>query len=383
MKKTAKLTVLAICAALAASAASCGNTTATALTVNGKDIRAGIYIYYQMQALSEAESKLSEEQPDLDQNSEDFDIFKQSVESTPVSDWVNNRANELCREFAAKEAKFDEFGLSLTAEENAEIKSYVNSMWTEENIYAQYLYGVDVMSEYYEKYGIGKQSFQDIYTLSYKEKKIFSHLYGEGGTQEVSAEELNTSVKENYALVKYFEVDLTDQTAQYYVDKLNGGTPFAEVKQEYDMAKELEEVNAAMKEAEAAGEEYTGKKPEEITAELAEESSLQTVIKKDSTSPSEDFVKAVFEMAAGENKVITVSEETSEDGAAKSKTYAVSRLDITSDESVMEARRETELHSLKDEEFNKMISDLGAGYEVSENSAAIKKYKPENLTKKD
>lgn len=371
-----------VCGAMICSAAACGNTTGTALTVDGRPIRAGIYIYYQMQALSEASSKIHEEQPDLDMNAEGFDLLAQSVENTPARDWIKNRTLGLCRDFVATEKKFEEYGLSLTAEENSEIKSYVNSLWTEENMYAQYFYGVSIVGEYYEKYGIGQESFRDTYALSYKKDKIFDAIYGEGGSLAVSAEELNAQVVENYALVKYFTVNEKAGTAQSYVDQLNNGTAFSAVKQQHDEAAERAEIEAEMAEAEANGEEYDGTRPEEVVVAQSEESALETVLSKTSTSPSADFIAAVFEMSAGENKAITVtSTSTDADGneTAKETSYVVTRLDLSADAERMETYRETQLHSMKDEELDQTITDAGAALSVTENSAAIAKYKIENI----
>lgn len=384
IKAIKKGTAALVCGALICSAASCGNTTGTALTVDGRPIRAGIYIFYQMQALSEATSKLSEEQPELDMNAEGFDLLAESFESVTVRDWIKDRTFALCREFVAAEKKFEEYGLSLTAEEESEIKSYVNSLWTEENMYAQYFYGVSVVGEYYEQYGIGQESFRDTYALSYKKDKIFDAIYGEGGSLAVPVSELDAAVVENYALVKYFAVneEKAGGSAQSYVDRLNNGTAFAELKKEHDEKVEITEIKEEMAQAEANGEEYDGTLPEEVIVAQSEESDLETVVSKTSTSPSEDFINAVFEMSAGENKAVTVSStSTDADGneTTRETSYVVTRLDLSADAERMETYRQTQLHSMKDEELDRTITDAGAALAVSENAAAIKKYKLENI----
>lgn len=371
-----------VCGALICSAASCGNTTGTALTVDGRDVRAGIYIFYQMQALSEAATKLNEEQPDLDQSAEGFDLLAQTVEGVTVRDWIKNRTYALCREFVAVEKKFDEYGLSLTAEETSQINSQANSMWTEENLYAQYFYGVSIIGEYYEKYGIGKESYRDTYTLSIKKDKIFDYLYGEGGSLAVPVSELDAAIAENYALVKYFAADELADSAQSYVDALNGGTAFAEVKKSHDEKVEIAEIEEEMAQAQAEGIEYDGTLPEEVSIEPSEESALQTVISKDSASPSAEFVAEVFAMNAGENKVVTVSStSTDSDGqeTTTEKSYVVSKLDITADSSVMEQYRNSELYEMKGSELDQSISDAASALTVTENAAAIAKYKIENV----
>ena len=73
-KMTKRAMAAVLCGALALTACSCGNTTGTALTIDGTDIPAGVYICYQMDAYSKAQAALAEAQPDLDMYAEDFDI---------------------------------------------------------------------------------------------------------------------------------------------------------------------------------------------------------------------------------------------------------------------------------------------------------------------
>lgn len=384
MNKGLKRTLTtALCGAMILSAASCGSETKTALTIDGEEISAGIYIYYQMSALGEAESLLSEEQPDLDMTAEDFDITAYSVEGVSVDEWVKNDAIEHCRKYVAINKKFDELGLSLTSDENSEINEYVNGLWTEENVYAQYIYGVDIIGEYYEQYGIGQQSFKNIYALSYKQDKLFEALYGEGGSLEVSADELKTAVVDEYALVKYIEIE-GGYDAEEYCAMLDEGKSFSEMKQAYDTAVELAEIEADMAEAEANGEEYDGIMPEELVVTASEESDLESVVEKNFADPSETFVEAVFAMNNGENKVITESNETTDDDGNSVVTftyYVASKLDITENEEVFASYCDTALHDLKDDEFDESIKADSDALSVTENSAAMSRYTVKNLLK--
>ena len=97
MNKSVSRGILTIlCGALiAAGASSCGNNTAYALTVDGQDIRAGIYILKQQEALSEASSKLSEENPDLERKAEDFRT--NNIDGISAEEWIKNKTFEKCR----------------------------------------------------------------------------------------------------------------------------------------------------------------------------------------------------------------------------------------------------------------------------------------------
>ena len=376
-KMTKRAMAAVLCGALALTACSCGNTTGTALTIDGTDIPAGVYICYQMDAYSKAQAALAEAQPDLDMYAEDFDIKAQTIEGVNAEEWIKNKTFELCRNYVAANKAFDEYGLSLTAEQQAEINQYVTSAWEEENMYAQYLYGFDTIGEYYESKGVGEKSYKETQTLYYKQEAVFNHLYGEGGELEVPAEEINAKILSDYALVLSFEVDPAYGKAQDYVDMLSGGTSFTAAKQAYDQAEAVAEAEEAKKEAEEAGEEYDGTLPEDVVVAEVEESNLKDVVNVNDAAPSESYVKDVFAMANGENKLITVSEDiTGADGTTTTAIsyYVVKKLDISADAEVMEEYSETVLFDMKSSELEETLKAKGAAYSLTENAAAIKLY---------
>jgi len=376
-KLTRRAAAAVLCGALAVTACGCGANTTTALTIDGTEIPAGVYISYQMDALSEAQSVLAEEQPDLDMTAEGFDFKKQTIEGVAAEEWVKNKTVELCRTYVASNRMFDEYGLSLTAEQKAELSAYVKSTWDEENMYAQYIYGFDTLGEYYETLGVGEKSFEAIQTIYNKQEALFNHIYGEGGELEVPAEEINAKILSDYALVLSFEVDPAYGKAQDYVDMLNGGTSFTAAKQAYDQAEAVAEAEEAKKEAEEAGEEYDGTLPEDVVVAEVEESTLEDVVNVNDVAPSESYVKDVFAMANGENKLITVSEDiTGADGTTTTAIsyYVVKKLDISADAEVMEEYSETVLFDMKSSELEETLKAKGAAYSLTENAAAIKLY---------
>lgn len=383
---TKKSCAAVLCTAMALTAAGCSNTTGTALTIDGMDIRAGIYIYYQMDALNDAATLLAEEQPELDMYAEGFEITDYTVEGTPVEEWIKNKTIDYCKNYVAVNKMFDEYGLSLSAEETAEINSYVSGLWTEENSYAQYIYGVDIIGEYYENIGIGEQSYKDITTLDYKQNAVFEHIYGEGGTLAVPADEVDMQVALNYALIKSFEIDPNVNSPQDYLDMLNGGMTFAEVEQAYNKDETIRGIAEDMVIAETNGEEYTGTKPEDVEVPLADETDLTSVISIDDQYPALDYVKTIFAMANGESKIVTATNTSTSSTTGEEVTavdyYLVTRMDITADEATMNEYRSSALHKLKDEEFETTLKTAADGYSVTENAAAIKKYTIKNLNER-
>lgn len=384
MKSISKKACAAVlCGAMALTASGCSNTTANAITIDGMDVRAGIYIYYQMDALNDAAEVLQEEQPEVDMYAEDFKIFNQTIEGVSAEEWVKNKAIDYCKEFVTVNKLFDEYGLTLTADEVAEIDSYVTGIWTEENGYAQYIYGVDVIGEYYEKLGIGEQSYKDITTAGYKKEAVFNYLYGEGGPKAVAAEEVDMQVAVNYALIKSFKIDPAVNSPQDYLDMLNGGMSFAEVEQAYNKDDAIAGIKADMEAAAAKGEEYTGTLPEEVEVALSDEANLTSVISVDDQYPALDFVKSVFALANGESKVVTASNTSTSSMTGEESTaveyYLVTRMDITADEATMSEYRSAALHDLKDEEFDATLKTTSDAYAITENAAAMKKYTVKSL----
>ncbi len=391
MKFTAKkAAALLLAGALTVSAASCASGQTYPLTIDGEQIRAGVYIYSQYNAMNSAQSKLAEEQPDLDTTADGFDYMKQTVEGKSFADWVKDKTIENCREFIAHKRMFASSGLTLTAEQNATVKDNVSSIWDESNYYAQYLYGTDTVGEFFEKLGIGKQSFKELQEASQMSSALFDHLYGEGGELAATQDEINAALRSDYAAIEYITYQLdSGDGAQAYVDRINNGESFEQIVKDYTDAyntqeyeKELAEAEAAAaeqaaegvtEEAESAGETEAPVKPDPI--DVPETDSLIIVINKDSVSPSEEFVQKVFELADGVVEVVSV---TSGDTTTE---YIVKKFDVLSvpadkTESAVSNLRTT----LKQADFDELIHTTADSYTVTEDSS-ISLYKVETLLK--
>ncbi|MDD6827073.1 MAG: hypothetical protein PUE12_13375 [Oscillospiraceae bacterium] len=178
------------------TAAGCGESTSWIAKYNDQTVNAGVYIYYQTQAMSEATSKLKKINADLDLT--DTKLVKTlTLENVDVTTWVNNKAQEQVKLFIAVNQKFDELGFSLTDEEKSEIEQMFEYYW-------------EYSSAEFEKNGIGKDSFRELVELEKKKNKLFEHYYGEGGEKEVSDAEINAFLEGNYSRVKMIKLHLTD-----------------------------------------------------------------------------------------------------------------------------------------------------------------------------
>ena len=253
------------------------------------------------------------------------------------------------------------------------INSNVKQLWTEENTYAQYYYGVSILGEYYEKLGIGEQSFKDMQIESTKRSQLFDHLYGEGGELAATEEEINASLTSDYIAVNFFPYDLENgDSAQSYADRIAAGESYEDVYRDYAQALSYEEAAKAAAEAETAetaeGETAAAETSEEPavtaqTVEVAEKDSLIQIIKNDSTTPSEEFVKQAFALNNGDVKVITVEDED------HSHVYVVQKLDILAYPEITKSTVDNIRTSLKSDEFSDMVKATGAAYSLTEDSS--------------
>ena len=375
MKRTAKTAAAAILVAAAAvSAASCATSQTYPLTIDGEQIRAGIFIFEQQAAINSAKDKVREEQPDLDMNAEGFSYLNTTIEGKSFSDWVNEQAIDYCRDYIAEKRLFASNGLTLTAEQNKSVKDNVNALWDESNYYAQILYGTNTIGEYFESLGISKQSFSVLQEASEMRQALFDHFYGEGGSLAATAEELNAALESDYLAIAYFDYNLTNgDGAQAYADRvISGGDSFPEVYASYSNAYLKEEYDKQVEEAAKAAAEGVEEETEDgvnttptepATVDVPEENSIIKIVKKDSTDPSEDFIKQAAEMAAGEVKVITAGEGDS------AKTYVVKRYAILDYPDLTTSAINALRSDLKEDDFNKMLDDAGKTYTIIEDSS--------------
>ena len=391
--------ILAAGAAIVCAAAVTGcSDNGYIMNVEGIDIRNGIYLSGVMSAYGDAYEKVSEAREEQGLTSEVEDLFKESIDGKPVSDWVKEEALNQVKRSVAIQKLCEENGIALSDEETNEINAEINQMWTEESFYAQYLYGTDTMGEYYDGVGIGKDSLRESFTVSNLYQKLFMHYYGEGGLTPVSDADLNTYLKENYASAFVLELKYTDYQgilltdddeidavkllAQSYADRINGGESIADIKYEYDLKTAQDEARTDaeddypdLSEAEkpATLEEYVQQMVDAATAEKAEsDSELFTHIKKESSSFSTEITDFIW--GAEANGKAGLFETTN------NSICVIIRNDITTESEWKEENNYDLLSEIKSDEFEDTLKAVYEGYTVNAKENLINgKYSPEKI----
>ncbi|MBR6070416.1 MAG: hypothetical protein IKP78_07495 [Ruminococcus sp.] len=197
MNNLRKIAAAGLSVALSASMIGCtpaiGAGSKTAMSVDGYDVPAGLFIYYTLQGYNEAASHLQQKngtEPSVD------DVKSTNIEDTDSTDWIQNKATKYCKDFVAVQREFELIGGELTSEEKDEAAQMA------EYYYAQY--------PTYADNGISLDTMKLMAESSYKEQKIFDHYYGFEGEKGCSEDELKEYFNDNFARVKYVSISLLD-----------------------------------------------------------------------------------------------------------------------------------------------------------------------------
>lgn len=183
------------------SATGCGEDTAYAMNVDGMDVRAGLYLYYAVNAYQDAMNVLKDNGEDLSQYTETKELAKKlrndNIDGKTAEQWIQDKAVQYCADYVGVEREFEKQGLSLTGEELAAIKSSAEGS-------EQYF------GEFFKNAGIGIESVKAITESSYKQNALWKKYYGEGGIKDIKTQDLFDFYAKNHIRIKYISMPLKD-----------------------------------------------------------------------------------------------------------------------------------------------------------------------------
>lgn len=334
-----KIAALGCAAAMLSSLTACGEKTTWGAVIDGVRIPAGVFIYYLDSAHYDAQQKLSEQQAaettaDLSpegaaaQTSEtvSLPLFSSQIDGVDAKQWIYDEATKSMQEYAAVEAKFDEYGLTLTDEDKETAQVYLDQIW-------------EYAGEYYTSMGISENSYRSIFLNSSKKQKLFETIYSEGGEKAVSDDEIKTYLDENYALINYIDVELRDgegnllksegkaermEMLNSYIERYKNGEDFDELNAEYvtyyDNLKKAAEEAAAKAAEEAANAETAA---EETTAEVSQSPAEAPLAGEgDELTDSDEEAPAETEAPADEETAEETTAPADEETAEETETSA-------------------------------------------------------------
>ena len=336
MSKTLKAgAALLMAGSLVFAVNGCSDTTWGA-ECDGVRMPAGVYINNVISAYSTAVGELTED-ADTD------NIWKNTLDGVDLHTWVQNKALENVRNYFAVEQKFDEMGLTMDEETLSQAQSLAQYQWS----YYQ---------SSYEKNGVSEQSFTETIVNSYKNSMIFNAIYGEGGTQEVSDQELLDRFNEQYASIDRIyiplagedgnttqeSIDAAREKAEGYQQRMENGESIADLAKEY-----------ANEQAVANGEETSD-----------DPVNTSSLISYETSGYSETFTEAV--RGAEKGKPIVIEDDAN--------MCLVVVNEVTTDSDLFLTNRSYLLSDLKGEEYENTVTEWGNALTVTFNDAAVKRY---------
>ncbi|WP_295075534.1 hypothetical protein [Ruminococcus sp.] len=418
MNKFNRFAAAAAAFALAAASASCsapeaitiGKNAQTALTVDGYEVPAGVFIYNEISAYQSAVYDLymkNGKEPTVDE------VKKATIEQLDSSNWIQSNATDACKDFVANEKEFEKIGGALTDEELAQIKDILSS---------------NSGSAMFTENGVGEESLRKIIENSYKKEAIFKHYYGIDSEKGCTEDELKSYYQDKTTRVKYFAVSMVDENGeQYGADekrRLNNMIDdyVKEINAEKTDAAKLRKID----ECEEEYKEYSEKRKAEADAKAAEEAGLTTTTTTTTTTTSgsatttttttdphanEITITKYTTTTNDQNDAVTSTTTTESDEAAASEkayreynehifsmpynkaekyqydddnVYIIIRADIKERMTEDDLWTENTIKSLLDEryyeDFEKMMKDIVKSYDVKKNNTAYRKYSPFKLS---
>ncbi len=299
MKKISKILCLVLILVLCtASLSGClHKKDEVALKIGNYQITSGMYACAMINADLEARNNVNtilSAQPGYDSSIE-VDYTAQKIDGVPYSDWVKNRAIELCKEQAYIMMKADKLGLEIDTTVLTNAKQSAESNWYDNAEYYRY-----------QPNGVSYDTYYKYYLNTLMITEYFLTLYGKDGIKAVAEEDVLKSLYDNYdltyAIVYQYPSDATDEEMAAdkklfddYAAKINAGTLTFEEAEELWNA-ELEKREEEENESNTSSNTSSATTSSDATSSAVSSSSDSTTT-SDTTSSEEPYSKPADDKA--------------------------------------------------------------------------------------
>ena len=424
MKKLSRLAALAAAAATTCLFGACGSSTANALTINGMQVKAGIYIYYSYTAYNEAIDTISTQNSELD-TSDDKLVKKQTINGKSTLNWIQDRAQKYCQEYVSVLQKCEELGVTLTDDQVTTVDTQLAQVWEQRG-------------ETFRDNGISEDSIRCILEYTYYATDLFLYYYDVDAAEGVKDSEVQDFYAENNARVRYITFNLKDgngealtdsKDIQNMKDMVNGYcddvkkctseedklAKFNDIQSEYNayVTSLSEEAAGATTSSDAASGTTTTTTAGETDAAQETEAAAQTTVAAESTDTTETttttnihaneqiIAKVTTAPAKDDDGIVTTTTEPTyqpskaaydaifaedvtydapfvvEDDTAY---YLIMRMDIrdrmTADDLWTEDRVQSVISQMYSDAYMDKMDEWTAAQKVEVNKRAVKRYDP-------
>lgn len=330
-----------------------------------KELAIGVYIYSLDTAYQQAKS-YAQKLDDYDESKDswlEMEITDDDGKKEVASKWIKDQAKLMCLSYLVLDEQIEKENIDISlasADEQAETYWNVGQ-------YADYGY-VMPMKDDLEPYGISFESFRYCSTeYSVKYQALFDKLYKEGGSKEVSDEELTKYFNENYTDYSYFTVNLYNASTDEAGQSTNVAMSDEEAK------KVTDEIDGYVKDVNN-GKSYDDVLEAYMKANDIESDPATSNIENLENSSLGDEVKEALEKL--DNKKATAVKVGSGENAVYYFIYKRNIKDAVKDYVADENNKANLISSMKGDEFADYIEELTKSLDYEENTSAIDKYEP-------
>lgn len=334
-----------------------------------QELPIGVYIYSLDLAYSQAQSYAEDQLDDYTTESDawlDEEITDDDDTTEVARTWIKNQAELMCLSYLVIDEQITAEGAEVSTDDIAAADEQAETYWNVGQ-YADYGY-IMPMSDDLEPYGISLDSFKYCTTeYSVKYSALFSKVYGEGGSKEVTDSELTDFFTENYIDYSYITVNLYESTTDEAGDSSN-------VALSDDDAKKLTDEFDGYAKSLNAGDAYSDVIEKYMTAnELDTDPTVSNVENIDSSSLGDELIEALKSLDSNKATTLTVGEG---DSAIYYLIYKNNINDDVDDYVGSETNKSSVLSSMKSEEFSDYIKDLTKELDYEANTSVLEKYDP-------
>lgn len=364
MKNIKRLTALVLTLFVIFTLAGCHGKDEVAATAGDTTFTSAFYMCALIDADMEARSKVDEAKAEEKKDTssatssatEETNYYEEKIDGKTFAQWVKDAAITRLQKFAFLDAKIKELSIEVDKEEISNYEYYAEYYWTN--------YGYQSL---YEPNGVALSTYKKYMAYSASEDAYFKYIYGKGGSKEISSTDLEKFLSENYVIANVLEGTIsnieedkekTEYTAKFnsYADRLKKGEEFKKVYNEFN----------GIKEETSSTSSTTSQKDEPKPLDQ-----LAQIVGKEGTSYESEHFDVIKAMKKGEIK------EYKPEGSTEM--YVFIKGDIMADPYYISELDETLRYDMKNEEFEKTLTEESAKQEIETISYAINRFKVEKI----
>ncbi|MBQ1839447.1 MAG: hypothetical protein II127_07495 [Ruminococcus sp.] len=368
MKPTVKITSLLMAVLLLFSvfAAGCSLEKEWSYKTSEQELAIGVYLVAMQEAYTEAQSYASS-LDGYDANSEswlDMEITDSDGNKAVAKDWIKDTAERKCLELLVLRPELERLGATVDEASLKTLATNYETQWVTQD------------KAKLEKLGVSMESYTYFKsTYATLRDQLFDLLYGAGGTQEATTDEIHQYLVDNYARYQAVPVSLYESTTDEAGSSKNVALSDEKIKEITDALDGIAAKVNAEKDAAKAAELSTKLLGEYLpTVDMtAEQVQNVTLPKENAGITDKDLEKALQGLEEGKAVTVKIGDEDNE----KSYFYLF-RYDAASLKENYQADGVTDKQILTKMKSKDYITYLKALIDKSnyQKSGAVDKYQP-------